>query len=90
MKPLASVLLGCALVWAGSFPQPTNPLQRVIEEVRVELCEEYGGPILAVSRRLLLETRTDGAHVGTMAGGEWKPLKRIRLRVEPGVELPPS
>ena len=81
-------LLTCALLWAGQFPQAVNPLQRVIEEVRVEFCEDYGGHVLAVSRRLLLETQTDGAHVETFGAGDWKPLKKVRLRIESGPEVP--
>ena len=84
----APTLLTCALLWSGQFPVPANPLQRVLEEVKVEICQEYAGPTVVISRRLLLETQTDGEHVSTMGAGEWKPLKKVRLRVEPGAEVP--
>ena len=84
----APTLLTCALLWSGPFPVPANPLQRVLEEVKVEICQEYAGPTVVISRRLLLETQTDGEHVSTMGAGEWKPLKKVRLRVEPGAEVP--
>jgi len=86
---VAPTLLTCALLWSGQFSQPANPLQRAIEEIRVELCQDYGGAMVVISRRLLLETQTDGEHVSAIGTGAWQPLKRVRLQVEAGAEVPP-
>lgn len=84
-------IFACSVVWAGHFQANANPYQSVVEEVKVELCQESGESRLAVSRRLLLEA-WEGQHLvarpfgGT---GQWQRLTTIRLRVEPGLEVSP-
>ena len=83
--PALRALLTCALLWSGQFAGPANLLQMAVEEVKVELCWESGGSAVLVSRRLML--RDDG-HVSGTPFGEWKPVKRWRLRVEPAEGMP--
>ena len=84
MKPPAA-LLACTLLWTAQFSAPANLAQLALEEVKVELCWESGGSAVLVSRRLML--RDDG-HVSGTPFGEWKPVKRLRLRVEPAEWMP--